>query len=119
MTTIDLARSRANYARLRVPDWLPDPPIVPMSVQGHAMVENAATALVAYRFTHRAVRIVLAGGTEHIGWVQDLHVVRDPDPDGEALHGAVLIETESDKPTVVDLAHVRQIEECAALADRI
>ena len=119
MTTIDLARSRANYARLRVPDWLPDPLIVPMSVYGHAMVENAAAALVAYRFAHRAVRLVLANGSEHIGWVADLHVVRDPNPDGEASHGAVLIETEGDEAFVIDLASIRQIEDCKALADRI
>ena len=119
MTTIDLARSRANYARLRAPGWLPDPPIVPMSVHGHTMVENAAAALIAYRFANRAVRIVLADGAEHIGWVADLHIVRDADPDGEASHGAVLIETEGDEAIAIDLASIRQIEECAGLADRI
>ena len=119
MTTIDLARSRAVYARLRMPDWLPNRLTVPMSVHGHIMVENAAAALIAYRFAYRAVRIVLADGAEHVGWVKDLHVVRDADPDGEASHGAVLIETEGDEPIVVDLAAIRQIEECVALADRV
>ena len=118
MTAVDLARSRANYARLRVPDWLLDRLTVPMSVHGHTMVEDAASALIAYRFANRAVRIVLASGAKHVGWVADLHVVRDPDPDGEASHGAVLIETVGDE-VIVDLTHVRQIEECATLADRI
>ena len=119
MTTIDLARSRANYARLRVPDWLPDRLTVPMSAQAHAMVENAASALVTYRFACRAVCVILTDGTKHVGWVADLHVVRDADPDGEASHGAVLIETEGDVATVIDLASIWQIEECKSLADRI
>ena len=119
MTTIDLDRSRAIYARLRVPDWLPDRLTVPMSVYRHTMVENAASALVAYRFANRAVRIILVNGAEHVGWVKDLHVVRDADPDGEASHGAVLIETENDDAIAIDLASIRLIEECVALADRI
>ena len=119
MTTIDLARSRAAYARFRAPGWLPDSLTVPMSVQGHAMVENAAATLRAYRIANRAVRIALADGTEHVGWVEDQHVVRDPDPDGEGSSGAVLMGTQDGASVAIDLSHVRQVAECEALADRI
>lgn len=119
MTATALARSRATYARLRVPDWVPAPLTVPMSEHGHAMVENAAAALAAYRFANRPVRVALADGTERVGWVADLHVVRDPDPDGEASSGAVLIERENGALAALDLFDVRRIEECLALADRI
>lgn len=119
MTTIDLARSRAAYARLQAPDWLPDPLTVPMSVCEHAMVENAAAALRTYRTANRAVGIVLADGTERVGWVECLHVVRDPDPDGEASRGAVLMGTQDGGSVAIDLTEVRRIDECKALADHI
>lgn len=119
MSLIDLARSRAAYARLRAPDWPPHRLVVPMSVHGHAMVENAAAALRAYRTANRAVRIALVDGTEHVGWVEDLHVVRDPDPNGEALSGAVFLTLAGGGALAIDLAQVRAIGDCASLDDWI
>ena len=114
-----LEQSRERYARLRAPDWVPAPLVTPMSVRTHMMIEHAAAALMAYYFASTAVRIVLSDDTSHVGWIESLYTVRDPDPNGEGTMGAALLVPPTGDGVAFDLAYVRRVEECPELSDRV
>ena len=114
-----LEQSRERYARLRAPDWVPAPLVTPMSVGMHMMIEHAAAALLAFYFAGTAVRIVLSDDTAHVGWIESLYTVRDPDPDGEGTTGAALLVPPAGVGVAFDLAYVRSVSVCAELADRV
>ena len=114
-----LEQSRERYARLRAPDWVPAPLVAPREPQTHAMIEHAASALMAYYLAGSAVRIGLADRTEHAGWIESLYTVRDPDPSGQGTTGAALLVPPTGDGVAFDLAYVRSVSECAELADRV
>ena len=118
-TALEQSRERYARSRLAVPRWVPTPLTVPMSLVMHEMIEQSASALLAYHLARRAVRVGLADRTMHVGWVEAIYTVRDPDPDGEGTRGAVLIVPVAGSGVAFDLAHVRQLDECRELADRI
>ena len=89
----------------------------PVSGADHQMIEQSASALLAYHLAGRAVRVGLADRTTHVGWVEAIYTVRDPD--GEGTRGAVLIVPITGAGVAFDLAHVRKLDECRELADRI
>ena len=118
-TALEQSRERYARSRLAVPHWVPTRLTVPMSVAMHQMIEQSASALLAYHLAGRAVRVGLADRTTHVGWVEAIYTVRDPNPDGEGTRGAVLVVPVTGPGVAFDLAHVRQLEECCELADRI
>ena len=114
-----LEQSRERYARLRAPDWVPAPLVAPSTARTLSMVEHAASAVMAYYFAGAAIRIVLSDDTSHVGWIESLYTVRDPDPNGEGTMGAALLVPPTGDGVAFDLAYVRRVEECAELSDRV
>ena len=114
-----LEQSRERYAKLQVPDWVPAPLVMPMSVRTHQMIEHSAAALMAYHLAGTALRLTLADGETFVGWIESLYTVRDADPDGEGTRGAALLVPPAGDGVAFDLAYVRQVSRCVELADRI
>ena len=113
-----LEASRERYARLRAPDW------VPVSVRDatgegeRAVVEHSAAALTAYYRAAGAVRVHLADGTSHVGWIESVYSVHDP-RSGRTMRGAALLVRPEGNGVTFDLAYVRCVEEWGELDERI
>lgn len=114
-----LEQSRERYARLRAPDWVPAPLITPRTMRTHTIIEHAAAALMAYHHAFKAVRVVLADGTAHRGWIESVYTVRCPEAHGTGTSGAALLVPPQGDGVAFDLAYLRQVEEGVGLEDRI
>ena len=113
-----LEQSRERYARLRAPEWVPDRLTVPETERTQTVVEHSAAALSAYHHAACGVRVQLLDGTHHSGWIEAVYTVRDPDR-WEGTRGAALLVPPHGDGVAFDLAHVRYVDECRELSDRI
>ena len=113
-----LEASRERYARLRAPGWVPASVRDATEERERAVVEHSAAALAAYYRAEGAVRVRLADGSSHVGWIESVYSVHDTHS-GRTIRGAALLVPVEGDGVAFDLTLVRSVAGCAALADRV
>ena len=113
-----LEASRERYARLRAPSWVPASVRDASEERERSVVEHSAAALTAYYRAEGVVRIHLADGSSHVGWIESVYSVHDPHS-GRTLRGAALLVPAEGDSVAFDLTLVRRVAGCEALTDHV